>query len=197
MSKVWTVTLEHDGADLILPLTEDMLEGTDIQVGDTVEWIDNKDGSWTLRKKDSDKVWVMVETISTFRQRYMIQAPASNPEYALDDVSCETAKEFSQQWLGETIVSHRVVSQTEALEICDQDNDYAASWNDDYKMNTFFTFQDEEIEEERTQPEWQGFEFNPPRWGGEKCNVCGFTREEMGRAPCAFEHCGLHLNERD
>ena len=87
----------------------------------------------------TDKVWVMVECISTFRERQMIEAPKDNPEYALDDVTMERPKEFSQKWLGETIVSHRVVSQMEALDICDVDNDYCKDWTDEQKFSAFFT----------------------------------------------------------
>jgi len=49
------------------------------------------------------------------------------------------AKEFSQFHLGETIVSHRVIPFTEALELCDVDNDYCKKWNDEKKIEVFFT----------------------------------------------------------
>lgn len=95
----------------------------------------------------SDKVWVMVEAISQFRMRYMVEAPADHPEYALDDVTMQTAKEFSQEWLGETIVSHRVMSSTaEALVQCDLDNDYCSSWDDEQKIKVFFTKEGEKVE---------------------------------------------------
>jgi hypothetical protein len=87
----------------------------------------------------TEKVWVLVETVSMFRERYMVEAPATNPEYALDDVTCEDAKEFSQLHLGETIVSHRVVTEAEALALCDVDNDYGRTWSDEHKIKTFFT----------------------------------------------------------
>jgi hypothetical protein len=87
----------------------------------------------------SDKVWVMVDAISTFRMRYVIEAPADHPEYALDDVTMETAKEFSQEWLGEQIVSHRVVSEEEALAVCDVDNSYLKSWSKEDKIRVLFT----------------------------------------------------------
>jgi hypothetical protein len=50
----WTVKIEEDPAtgELLLPFTEDMLESVGWKEGDTIEWIDNKDGSWTMRKKD-------------------------------------------------------------------------------------------------------------------------------------------------
>ena len=52
-NKSWTVTLEEadDGSgDLIMPLPPDLLDVQGWQEGDTLEWIDNKDGSWTLQK---------------------------------------------------------------------------------------------------------------------------------------------------
>jgi hypothetical protein len=54
-------------------------------------------------------------------------------------VTCEEGKEFSQLPLGETIVSHRVVTKEEALEMCDVDNDYCSSWTDELKIKTFLT----------------------------------------------------------
>jgi hypothetical protein len=92
----------------------------------------------------TDKVWVMVECISMFRQRYMVEAPADHPEYALDDVTMQRPKEFSQKWLGETIVSHQVMSGAEALVQCDLDNDYCSDWTDEQKINAFFTKEGEE-----------------------------------------------------
>jgi hypothetical protein len=52
----WIVTLEEDPAtgELILPFTDEMLEGLGWKEGDTVEWIDNKNGSWSLAKKPSE-----------------------------------------------------------------------------------------------------------------------------------------------
>jgi hypothetical protein len=147
MNKSWIVTLETDeSGELILPLSDEMLDGTGIGVGDTVEWIDNKDGSWTLKKKEEEeKVWVMVEALQTFRMRYMVEVPATNPEWALDTVTCNEAKEFSQLALPEVISSHRVMTQEEALALCDEDNDYTKSWNDAQKMKAFFTKDGEKV----------------------------------------------------
>ena len=84
-------------------------------------------------------VWVLVEAIQSYRMRYMVEAPATNPEYAMDDVTMQTAKEFSQLALPEVITSHRVLSQEEALQLCDIDNDYTSGWNNQQKINAFFT----------------------------------------------------------
>lgn len=47
----WTVTLEQDGEDLILPLTDEMLEGTGWQIGDDLLWEKAAGRAWTIRKK--------------------------------------------------------------------------------------------------------------------------------------------------
>ena len=154
-NKTWTINLEEDPetGDLILPLNDDILEGTGWKTGDNIEWIDNKDGSWTMKKIETQ--WVLVETVSTFRERYMVEVPVGIDRYgkdkadwALDTVTLEEAKEFSQEHLGETIVSHRVVTKEEALALCDKDNDYSKVWNDELKMKNFFTTMAEHIRED-------------------------------------------------
>lgn len=90
--------------------------------------------------------WVLVECVNTFRQRYMVEVPIGKDQYnkdksewALDTVAMDEAKEFSQQHLGEQIVSHRVVSKEEALTLCDIDNKYSVSWDEETKLKNFFT----------------------------------------------------------
>jgi hypothetical protein len=56
------------------------------------------------------------------------------------------AKEFSQEYLGEQIFSHRVVTKEEALELCDEDNSYGSSWPEDVKLKNFFTKEGEKAE---------------------------------------------------
>ena len=91
--------------------------------------------------------WVMVECVSMFRMRYMVEAPEEHPEYALDTVVMKEAKEFSQEHLDEVIVSHRVMDSTaEALVQCDLDNSYCSSWTDEQKINAFFTRDGEKVE---------------------------------------------------
>ena len=76
----------------------------------------------------------------------MVEVPIGKQLWALDTVTLNEAKEFSQEHLGETIVSHRVVSVEEALSMCDRDNAYCSSWSDDKKIDTFFTKEGENIE---------------------------------------------------
>lgn len=91
------------------------------------------------------KEWVLVECVSMFRMRYMVEVPAGKDTWALDTVVMHEAKEFSQEHVDETIISHRVVTEAEALKICDQDNAYCSSWTDDKKMQAFFTREGEEV----------------------------------------------------
>lgn len=54
----WTVTLEEadDGSgDLVLPFPQDFLELQGWKEGDTLEWIDNNDGSWCIQKATDEK----------------------------------------------------------------------------------------------------------------------------------------------
>ena len=83
--------------------------------------------------------WVLVECISQFRMRYMVEVPVGKSEWALDTVTMNEANEFSQEHLGETIVSHRTMTKKEALQLCDQDNHYTKSWTTDQKIKAFFT----------------------------------------------------------
>ena len=153
-NKTWTINLEEDPetGDLILPLNDDILEQTGWKTGDSIDWIDNKDGSWTMKKIETQ--WVLVETVSMFRERYMVEVPVGVDRYdkdktlwALDTVTMGEAKEFSQEHLGETIVTHHVVTKEDALAMCDKENDYARVWNDELKIQTFFTTMAEHIRE--------------------------------------------------
>lgn len=84
---------------------------------------------------------VLVETVSMFRMRYVVEVPKDKSWWALDTVTMNEAKEFSQKHLDETIVSHRVITKDEALSMCDTDNEYAKSWDEDKKIQTFVTIE--------------------------------------------------------
>ncbi len=156
--KSYTVTLEEDPetGDLILPFPEDMLKEVGWKEGDTLDWEDNKDGTFSITKKEvTEKQWVLVECVSQFRQRYMVEVPVGTDqfgkdksEWALDTVTMNEANEFSQEHLGETIVSHRVISLADALVLCDKDNAYVADWTEEQKLDTFFTRDGEKIDNE-------------------------------------------------
>ena len=49
-NSTWTVTVIEDGEDVILPFPDELLATTGWREGDTLEWIDNEDGTFTLQK---------------------------------------------------------------------------------------------------------------------------------------------------
>jgi hypothetical protein len=97
--------------------------------------------------------YVLVDTISQFRMRYVVEVPddCENPtdgdrypvtpeEYAMDTVTCEDAKEFTQEHLGETIVSTREVTLEEALAQYRKDEPmFGASWDDELIVKNAIT----------------------------------------------------------
>jgi len=138
----YIITLENDPetGDLILPLPDELLREAGWQTGDTLDWKDNGDGTFSMTKQKTEETeWVLVEAISQFRERYMVEVPKGKAEWALDTVTLNEAQEFSQEHLGEVIVSHRVVSFDEALEMCDKDNHYCKDWDNEHKISAFFT----------------------------------------------------------
>ena len=52
--KSWTLTVEEDpnSEDCILTFPPDLLEEAGWKEGDTIKWIDLKNGSWQLKKVD-------------------------------------------------------------------------------------------------------------------------------------------------
>jgi hypothetical protein len=97
--------------------------------------------------------YVLVETISQHRMRYVIEVPLDHNEreypctaiqWAEDTVTMEEMKEFSQKWLGEVISSSRELTKEQVLELVNEDNDYCTGkygepWSDEKKMEVFVT----------------------------------------------------------
>jgi len=138
----YSVIVEEDPetGDAIIQFPDNIMAEVGWQEGDTIDWHTNGDGSYTLTKKEP-KEWVLVETVTMFRNRYMCEVPEGKKLWALDTVTCEEAKEFSSEHIGEQIVSHRVVTEEEALKLFDEDNDYMSGWTKEKKMETAFTFE--------------------------------------------------------
>jgi len=96
-----------------------------------------------MAKKEKKTEWVMVETISTFRLRYMVEVPEGKSDKAIQKVERGEAKEFSQQHIGENTTSAWIFNKEQALEMCDTDNDYCSGWTEDKKIESFFTKENE------------------------------------------------------
>ena len=105
MSKKWTadVKYDNDSGDTYIELPDDLMKEAGWNLGDDIEWIDNHDGTWTMKKveKSDEKEWVLVECIQQYRLRYMCEVPKGQAGWALDTVAMKEAKEFSQKDLGE------------------------------------------------------------------------------------------------
>lgn len=111
----YTVTLEEDGDDVILPIPQEVMDQLGLKEGDTLKWTDNNDGSFTMTKQKTKLV--MVDSIQTFLMTYVVEVPEDHPEYALDTVACDGEEliEFDQSFLGTHVGNHRVVSEEEVI----------------------------------------------------------------------------------
>lgn len=56
MTSSWTITLEEDGEDLILPFPPDLLEQTGWKEGDVLLWDMKEDGRIVLSKKEENGI---------------------------------------------------------------------------------------------------------------------------------------------
>ena len=87
-----------------------------------------------------EKKLFMVETISVFRHRYVVEAYEA--EHAAEEVSMNTSgatnenfTEFSQKHISEEIISVRHLAAKDYLDEFDADNPYLSSWSIAQKMN--------------------------------------------------------------
>lgn len=137
-NKTYTARVEYDEStgDYVIPLPEELCAQQGWNTGDTFKWEITEDGIQLTKVKK----YYLVEAVSTFRMRYVVEQP--NAEYAMDTVVCQEAKEFSQEHLGEQIVSAREVTEEDILALCDVDNHYCKSWTAEQKLKTFVTEKD-------------------------------------------------------
>lgn len=132
---------ESPQGDLYIEFSDDEMSELGWKEGDTVRWTVNEEGHITCKKVDPDikTKWVLVDAVCTYRMRYCVEIEDDEDEYsAIKLVENQQAKEFSQLYLGEQIVSHAVISQEQALAQCRNDNDYVNSWEDQQLINSFF-----------------------------------------------------------
>jgi coenzyme F420-reducing hydrogenase alpha subunit len=92
--------------------------------------------SYWSEVKEMEKKLYLVETVSMFRMRYVIEAREAShaeDEFVME-IGKESFKEFSQHHMDEVIVSTRELSATDYMNLFDTDNDYLKSWPIDKKM---------------------------------------------------------------
>jgi len=92
--------------------------------------------------------YVIVTAVSSHRMRYCVPVdelkklnqevdPTASDlnEWARDCVTMQEVKEFSQEWLGETIIDSAIVDEDQMLDQFDNDNKYMTSWSRQYKID--------------------------------------------------------------
>lgn len=88
-----------------------------------------------------EKKLYLVETVSMFRMRYVIEAREAGhaeDEFVME-VGKDSFKEFSQHHMDEVIVSTRELSAIDYIQLFDKDNDYCKSWPVSKKMESINT----------------------------------------------------------
>ena len=101
--------------------------------------------------------YVVVTTVSQFRQRYAVPVselqalnpdidisadPAKQIEWAKDNVTCEDVKEFSQKWIGEQIIDCMILDEERIVNLFDRDNDYLKEWTRKQKLDFITDWRD-------------------------------------------------------
>jgi hypothetical protein len=131
------IETDDGSGDVILPLGDELCAQVGWKTGDVIDWHDNGDGTFTLTKKvpaEPENELVLVEAVSTFRMRYLVSVPKGNKDWALDTVTLGEAEELGQMFIGEQIVSHRVVDRAEALVLAQEDSEYADERTVDFAL---------------------------------------------------------------
>ena len=143
MSKKYTANVsEAENGEAIIPLPQELLDEVGWKEGDNIKWEDSGDGSWVLSKVEpvkSPRQLVLVETVQTFRHRYIVEVPHGKRSWALDSVTCEEVNEFSQKHLDETIFSCRYITAEEMMQMHLDDNEYLRSWDEKMVMENMVT----------------------------------------------------------
>ena len=99
-------------------------------------------------EKNMEKKLYLVEVVSTFRIRYVVEARSE--EHALDEVTMEESnsefEEFSQEHIGTQIFGSREMTEEQYFELFDKDNGYLKTWTVEQKKRFINTidYKDEE-----------------------------------------------------
>lgn len=81
---------------------------------------------------------VLVETLSQFLHRYVVELPDDAPDFKATDAVLfkPDIKEMSQNHLGEMDLSTRTITKEDYLSLFNSDNEYLSTWTEEQK----FTF---------------------------------------------------------
>lgn len=97
-----------------------------VEEADIQDLLDNFNRGYEMSKAEIKKKLFVVDTISTFRQRYVVEAECL--EHAFDEVTmrdsgneADSFEEFSQEWLGETIIDGRKIKMKHFNKMLEED----------------------------------------------------------------------------
>lgn len=131
--KSWTLPVkENENGELYIELNDEILEGSGFKIGDTLNWKDLKDGSYSLTKAEGDLY--MVDCYSIFHIRYVVRAKEESHAYDEVVMGGDSLKEFSQKHLDVNAFDARKITKEEYFELFNKDNAYLSSWSEDEKL---------------------------------------------------------------
>ena len=123
--KSWTLKVDEDPntGDLLLPLPQDLLDCQGWKEGDTLTWIDNNDGSWTLKKENnmnSEKIQEILDILQEECGELVVSASKVR-RFGLDNSYKDggTQREHLTQEAGdvmlmiELLIAHEVFTESE------------------------------------------------------------------------------------
>ena len=109
----------------------------------------SKDKKNKKDKKDvsSDKKYVVVDCVSSFHMRYVVELNKDDPDhFALDTVVMGEAVEFSQKHLDETVVTHRTIENVkDVVKLARKDHNDPVTWTDEWIEKSLVTKLQEDL----------------------------------------------------
>lgn len=99
-------------------IPDHILKRLGVKSGDEIEWAVNDDGIVTVYKaKEPNRQLLLVESICSFKMRYLVEVEARNMESAaraVDAIRNSDIDEFSQEFTSNNIINMQQVSLDEA-----------------------------------------------------------------------------------
>jgi bifunctional DNA-binding transcriptional regulator/antitoxin component of YhaV-PrlF toxin-antitoxin module len=119
------IVLQSSGivGELFLEIPGEILKSKGWKEGDTLDCSVTEGGAISLVKQEQKTELILVETVSKFRIRYLVEVPIGKKEWAEDTVVLSEVEQLGQTYLGEDIISSRVISKAEAMEAALEDNE--------------------------------------------------------------------------
>ena len=107
----------------------------------------DKNSKKSKKNGSSDKKYVVVDCVSSFHMRYVVELNKDDPEhFALDTVVMSEAVEFSQKHLDETVVTHRTLENVkDVIKLARKDHNDPVMWTDEWIEKSLITKSKEDL----------------------------------------------------